>query len=187
MTKRDDKTGKLWASTRSPRLGQTKGAMEMSFGMIFSIILIIFFLSFAFFGIRTFLGVQDTAKTSKFLNDLQSDVEQVWKSSQTSQEKEYFLPGKKVQVCFADFSVDKRGGKAQIYDELKRAYYGDENLVFYPVVFGESESSEIIYLNLTRITENENPFCIENVDGKVRLRLTKDFTDSLVTITRVGS
>ena len=165
---------------------RVKGAMEMSFGMIFSIILIIFFLSFAFFGIRTFLGVQDTAKTAKFLNDLQSDVEQVWKSSQASQEKEYFLPVKKSQVCFADFSVSKRGGKAQIYDELKRAYYGDENLVFYPVVFGESESAEIRYLNLDRITENENPFCIENMDGKIKLRLTKDLGDALVTIARAG-
>ena len=161
-----------------------RGEMQISFGMIFSIILIIFFLSFAFFGIRTFLGIQDTAKTTKFLIDLQSDVEKVWKSSQVSQEKNYLLPGKKSSVCFADFKVQATGENAQIYSELKRAYYGNENMVFYPVSFDEIGSTEIKYLNLAEITRNENPFCIENINGKVKLRLTKDLSDALVTITR---
>lgn len=163
---------------------QRRGAMELSFGMIFSIILIIFFLAFAFFGIRTFLGIQDSAKTTKFLNDFQSDVEKVWKSSQSSQEKEYFLPKDKSEVCFADFDSSARGSKAGIYSELKRADYGRENLVFYPVIFGESESAEIRYVDLATITENENPFCIQNIEGKVKIRLTKDFNDALVKIER---
>lgn len=158
--------------------------MQISFGMIFSIILIIFFLAFAFFGIRTFLGIQDSGKTAKFLNDLQSDVEKVWKSSQASQVKEYSLPGERSYVCFADFDAPARGSRASFYDELKRAHYGRENMVFYPVEFEGTESAEIKYIDLDTITENENPFCIENVDGKVRLRLTKNFSDSLVTIER---
>ena len=111
--------------------------MQLSFGMIFSIILIVFFLAFAFFGIRAFLGVQDSAKTAKFLNDFQS-------------------------------------------------YYGKENIVFYPLDFEGTESAEIKYIDLASITENENPFCISNVNGKVKLRLVKDFSDRLVRITRIG-
>ena len=161
-----------------------KGQMQMSFGMIFSIILIIFFLAFAFFGIRTFLSIQDTAKTTKFLNDLQSDVETAWKSAQVSQEKEYFLPGKQSHVCFVDFSSAERGPQRQLYDELKRAYYGSENLVFYPLDFDEAGSATIRYIDLSEVTLNENPFCIENVDGSVKLRLTKGISDALVMIER---
>ena len=157
-----------------------KAQMQISFGMIFSIILIIFFLAFAFFGIRTFLGVQDSAKTAKFLNDVQSDIEKVWKSSQSSEEKEYFLPGKKSLVCFVDFLASARGSKAGIYNELKRADYGKENVVFYPLDFEGTESAEIKHIDLGAITEAENPFCLENINGKVKLRLTKDFSDSLV-------
>ncbi len=170
---------------RSESKRDKKGAMEMSFGMIFSIILIIFFLTFAFFGIKTFLGVQETAKTTKFLSDFNADVEQVWKSAQTSQEKEYFLPSKREKVCFADFSAPKQGADIGIYDELKRAYYGKENMIFYPVNFDGVESTQIKYIDIGKITISQNPFCISNVDGKVKLRLTKDFSDALVTITRV--
>ncbi|MEK6912762.1 MAG: hypothetical protein AABX26_02285 [Nanoarchaeota archaeon] len=169
---------------RSEKALGKQGAMEMSFGMIFSIILIIFFLSFAFFGIKTFLGIQDTAKTTKFLSDFKTDVEQVWKSPQASQEKEYTLPSKKEKVCFVDFSIPAKGTDGEIYGELKRAYYGKENMIFYPVVFEGVESVQIRYIDLSTITADANPFCIKNVDGEVSLRLTKDFADALVTITR---
>ena len=171
----------------SSGLGQSRGQMQISFGMIFSIILIVFFLAFAFFGIRAFLGVQGSGETAKFLNDFQSDVEKVWKSSQSSSEnEEYTLPAEKSFACFVDFSSSARGSKGSIYNELKRASYGKENIVFYPLDFEGTESAEIKYINLGTITENENPFCISNIDGKVKLRLTKGFEDSLVTIERVG-
>ena len=160
--------------------------MQLSFGMIFSIILIVFFLAFAFFGIRAFLGVQDSAKTAKFLNDFQSDVEKVWKSAQSSENEEYTLPAERSFACFVDFSSSARGAKNGIYNELKRAYYGKENIVFYPLDFEGTESAEIKYIDLASITENENPFCISNVNGKVKLRLVKDFSDRLVRITRIG-
>ena len=160
--------------------------MQLSFGMIFSIILIVFFLAFAFFGIRAFLGIQNSGETAKFLNDFQSDVEKVWKSEQSSENEEYSLPGKKSFACFVDFSSSARGAKNGIYNELKRAYYGKENIVFYPLDFEGTESAEIKYIDLASITENENPFCISNVNGKVKLRLVKDFSDRLVRITRIG-
>ena len=70
------------------------------------------------------------------------------------------------------------------YNYLKRASYGDENLVFYPISLEEIGSAKIKYINLAKTIENENPFCIKNVDGKVKLRLKKDFADALVTVTK---
>lgn len=163
---------------------QTRAQTEMSFGMIFSIILIIFFFGFAFFGIKTFLGIQDTAKTTKFLSDIRADVETVWKSSQTSQEKSYDLPKNRESVCFVDFTIPGKGPKDDIYRELKRAYYGKENMVFFPLNFDGVESIEVQHLDLDAITATENPFCLENKNGKINLRLEKDLDETLVTIKR---
>ena len=92
-----------------------KAQMQISFGMIFSIILIIFFLAFAFFGIRAFLSVQGSGETAKFLNDFQSDAEKVWKSAQSSENEEYTLPDERSFVCFVDFSSSAREiGRAHV-------------------------------------------------------------------------
>ena len=83
--------------------------MKLSFGMIFSIILIVIFIGFAFFAIQKFLGIQNSVQVGKFSNDFQLDVDKIWKGSQGSEEKEYFLPKKITFVCFTDYSSDKKG------------------------------------------------------------------------------
>lgn len=139
-----------------------KGQIKLSFGMIFSIILIIVFLAFAFYAIKIFLGIQDAAQTEKFINDLKSDIDRVWKSTESSEEKEYVLPSKIDAVCFRD-------------DEY-------ENLFFQSDKFFEGE--QINHIDTSKITSTENPFCIENVRRKVKLTLVKEIDEALVTITR---
>ena len=136
--------------------------MKLSFGMIFSIILIIFFIVFAFYAIQKFLGISDEVKMGKFKDNLQSDVEKMWKSSQGSQEVEYNLPSKINKVCF------------------KNNEY--ENLVFESDDFVQGYNMN--HIDIEKITENENPFCIENVNGKVKMTIKKNFEDVLVRIER---
>lgn len=161
-----------------------KGQIKLSFGMIFSIILIVIFLVFAFYAIKAFLKFQDSATKGKFLDDLKSDVDRVWKAAESSQERTYSLPSKIVSVCFVDFSTSATGRNAGIYSELKKAYYGVENFVFYPVGSSEVESAQIKNIDLVEMTKDENPFCIENVKGKLKLTLTKNFNDALVRVAR---
>ncbi len=139
-----------------------RGQMKLSFGMIFSIILIVIFIAFAFYAIKTFLGIQDEMKIGQFVNGLQSDVDKMWKGSQGSQEVEYLLPSKIESVCFKD-------------DEY-------ENLIFRSDDF--IGGKEIKHINITKITEAENPFCIENVKGKVKMIIKKDYGEALVEIIR---
>lgn len=160
-----------------------RGQLKLSFGMIFSIILIIIFLVFAFYAIKTFLGISDSVKTTRFVNDLQADIDTVWKSAQSSQEQEYFLPSKIEYICFVDFSISEKGEKENFYSELKRSYYGSENMVFYPFGSSETGSYEIKNIDLIEITQDENPFCIQNTNGKAELTLVKELNDALVTIT----
>jgi len=159
-----------------------KGQIELSFGMIFSIILIIIFLSFAFFVIKKFLDMKDALEAGRFASQLQDDVDKMWKSSQGSQEQEYIISSKIEKVCFADFDSNNAGNDSELYRKLKQVYYGNENLFFYPVGSGNGiDAIRIEYINIEKITEENNPYCIEN-NGKVKLTINKNFDEVLVNI-----
>lgn len=165
-----------------------RGQMELSFGMIFSIILIIVFLSFAIYAIIKFLDFQDKIKITKFAGpkgDLQSDVTDVWNNYGNARSEEYYIPSKIKYVCFADFSYGARGANSGKLDELKRYSRSGQNLFFYPPEKTNGfESAKIEYLNMTQMTESENPYCIENKEGMIKLFIKKKFGENFVIITR---
>ncbi|MFH1326732.1 MAG: hypothetical protein ABIH59_01230 [archaeon] len=145
-----------------------RGQMKLSFGMIFSIILIIAFLVFAFYAIRMFLGVTDSAKIVKFRENLQEDIDDLWKGTKGSQRIGYELPGKIEKVCFKD---------------PERDY--EYNLIFEPEdSVGGVEPININNIDIDKITEDENPYCIENKNRKINILLKKDFGDELVILER---
>ena len=162
-----------------------KAQLKLSFGMIFSIILIIIFIFFAFYAIQKFISVQNSVQVGKFSSDFQNDINRIWKGSQGLQKKEYFLPKKIIFVCFADYSSAGRGENKEFYDELELVYYENENLFFYPVGSAEGlNAKEMKHIDLTKTTETENPLCVENVKGKISFTIQKDFNEALVTITQ---
>ena len=163
----------------------SKAQMKMSFGMIFSIILIIIFLAFAFYVIKTLIEGQEKDLVRLFANDLKKDVESAWKGTQSSQEITYTLSKKIEYTCFVDYSSEERGVNEEFYRELRQGYYEYENLIFYPVGSVPGlDSVEIKYLNIEKITERDNPFCIENIDGKVKMTIKKNFGEEFVLIER---
>jgi hypothetical protein len=162
-----------------------KGQTNLSFGMMFSIILIIVFITFAFYAIGKFLDIQKATKTGQFIQAFKSDVDQMWRSSQGSQAVEYALPTSIEQVCFADFNSSKKGVRQILYSDLRFVYFTDENLFFYPVgSAGGVDSAKISNIDIFEITKNENPYCITNLNGKVNLTIKKELDVKLVTITR---
>lgn len=138
------------------------GVLDLSFGMIFSVILIIIFLAAGFYAITKFIALQQSIQIEKFMSDFQNDVDAMWKSPQGSQQVSYILPTKITSVCFK-------------VDEF-------ENLQFH--------STEIIggkmiqHLDIAKITEKENPFCISNIKGKVSFTIVKNYGETLVTVTK---
>ena len=139
-----------------------QGQIAMSFGMIFSIILIVFFIVFAFYGINKFLNLQKEVQIKSFINDLQNDVERMKKSYEGSQPKAYVVPTKIEKVCFID---------------------EDKNLR----LLGEkySDSKKINGINIEKILGNEKEYCIQNIDGKIKLKLEINYGETLVTIKRL--
>jgi hypothetical protein len=139
-----------------------RGAMEISFGMIFSIILIVVFLAFAFFGIRKIIDMQGVALSSQFKSDLQDDINKMWNGPQGQQQMKYNLPIKIDGVCIVDDNY--------------------ENLYFLPR--GKFSGTTLENIDIEQTLGSNNQLCFENNDGSVTMTLKKDFGENLVTILR---
>jgi hypothetical protein len=142
---------------------EKRGQMNLSFGMIFSIILIIIFLAFGFYAITKFLELQDSIQVEQFLSDVQDDVNTMWKSPQGSREVGYSLPSKIDSVCFFD------------YDEFENLKFTSERII---------SGGKINNIDIESISDRGNPLCIENIGGKVKMIISKNYGEMLITIGR---
>lgn len=157
---------------KSKRGSKLKGGqMQLSFGMIFSIILIIAFIAFSIYAIKKFLDFQNFIKIEQFADDLQKDIDDMWKSSQGSYEAEYSLPTKVNAVCF----------KIPIpEDDYENLYFDSERII-------PGKKIEHVNINKTLDAAGEEEFvCFENIKGKVKMILQKDYDEVLVTISQVS-
>ncbi len=134
----------------------------MSFGMIFSIILIIAFLAFAFYAIRSFLGMQQDVQINQFTENLQNDVDRLWKSTSGTKNVEYALPSKIEEVCF----------------------YLDEDSIYNMKLQQEKIFTEYNVKNIDIIEtlEGENQICKDVNEGKINFKLQKTYDNPLVKI-----
>lgn len=133
-----------------------KGQLKLSFGMIFSVILIIVFLVFAFYAIKMILGFVGTAKVGTFVNNFQSDVSKKWiDSGGGSQNYEYKLPEEVEEVCIDEDSL----------------------ISFKPFGTGrEFEDKKIEHLDIMEV------FCVDVVEGKINIRIKKSDDTALVSL-----
>ena len=144
--------------------------MKISFGIIFSIILIIIFLSVAIFGIKKFVGLQDTMKSEKIFYDLQQDIDKMWQSSRGAEKVSYRVPKKAEALCFQE----------QI--EGSEEY----NAYFIPREFEGEILNHIEWSQVKRHPHyQEEGLCFGVEYAKVTLMLEKDYEEEGVTITKV--
>ncbi len=139
-----------------------KGELNLSFGMIFSIILIVAFIVFAFYAIKKFIDFQDTINIEKFKDDLQYDIDSMWRSSEGSQPVEYILPKKITAACLKE-------------DEYENLYFESKNII---------PGKKLVHVDFDKTLDGKNFVCFENTNGKVNMILKKDFDEVLVTITK---
>jgi len=175
-----DKAGYLFANKKA------QGIFGMGFGMIFSIILIIFFIIVAFIAIKSFLDTQRCAQIGLFVGDLQEEVDKTWNSQKSDFEFKSRLPSKIKYVCFLDLDKDitSTGIMGNIGRELG-VYKGYiANMFLYPtepacnMVFHEIDHLDIDKI----ISEKKNPYCINVDDGSIKILIKKDFNEKLVSI-----
>lgn len=163
-----------------------KAQMELSFGMIFSIILIIAFVAFTVYGIYKFLEFRDSAQIGTFENNFAADVKTKWAGTEGAENHEYTLPGKIKAVCFIDTSPGHPVNDLEKKEELKWINLNEgENLFFYPInSAGNSGSAKIEHINIEDTTKEVNPFCVPNKNGKVKITIQKNYGENSVRILR---
>jgi hypothetical protein len=141
-----------------------KAQMKLSFGMIFSIMLIVFFLIFAFFGIKKLIETQQQTQINLFYQDLQNDIDKLWRSNSGSNEVRYTLSKKVMKVCFVDEEKN-----VELYEE-------DD---FFP-----SDTRKINHLNLKESLGEEEELCFETENSKVSFYLEKEYGKNQVIISK---
>ena len=161
---------------------KAEGFMGMGFGMIFSIFLIVIFIIVAVYAIKQFLDFKDCSTTGLFLSDLQSEVTNVFSKQASSFDFSKSLPSGIQYVCFANFSKELKGEYIDIGQDLSIYEGTGNNLFFYPRGKACVKTKRILNINLAEITKIDNPYCIQNVRGKVTIRVSKGFNQGLVTL-----
>jgi hypothetical protein len=157
----------------------------MSFGMIFSIILIVFFIATAFIGIKYFLSYQCTLQGNLLVKDLQGDIDKAWNSEKTILTFNSSMPScfDVDYICFIDFSKDPISAsniEINIYDNIKHSSYSaDKILYFYNEDSMVVKSSTIKHLDLSK----KNPVCFRVINDKVSIKIQKLEGNALVQAT----
>jgi len=158
--------------------------LGIPFNMLFAIILIIIFLAVAIYAIVMFLNLRKCADTASFKYDLQQEIDRAYSSDEASNEISLNLPSAIEKVCFIDLNKESKGKDKEKYSALKKTGLVNVNMFFYPLknACGNQKTGLISHINISEITKQDNPYCLENTDGKVKIRLEKSTFEALVKI-----
>lgn len=169
---------RLW-----PKSKRSQETLGIGFGVIFSIILIVFFIIVAGIVIKSFLDTQKCAELGIFVDRFEGDVKKTWNSQSFRGQFKGNLPGAIDYVCFANLS-NSITGEFEIQGYDLGLYEGKiANTFFYPTNKAcEMPYVQIDHLDVDRITEVDNPNCVPVVDGKIIIDIEKGLNDRLVNV-----
>lgn len=155
----------------------------MPFSMIFSILLIIFFIAAAFIAIRYFLNIQKCTQIAGFVDDFKNEINRAWNSQSSSYTYTSSLPSNIDYVCFINLTKnihDADPDWKDVYNDVKFTRSKEEpNFVIYPL----ESACDLGLIKLRHIRmPDRNPYCIVPEKGKISIKLEKTFEDPLVNI-----
>lgn len=153
--------------------------MGLPFSMIFAIILIVVFIIAAFMGVRFFLSFERTSGIGLFYQDLQKNVNDAWNGQSSSAHFKIDLPSGVKKVCFANLSATITNQNIGPDYVQEFSVYNANTFLIPPSAGQNMKWKRIKHINITRITERKNPYC---VDVAVGLTIKKGFYDKLVWI-----
>lgn len=163
-----------------------KGQMQLSFGMIFSIIIIVATIFVAFFVIRAFLNIGGCVDAGYFYESLDTKVDEAWRSSIVKDSFTLDAPPGIEEVCFGNLSQPLSGGSTktgEIYNSMKSAPYlvrSGANIFIYPP---EKVCKNMLSYHKLSHGTMSGFFCKEiGKDRKVNITMTKGAFDPLVKI-----
>ncbi len=141
-----------------------KGQLKISYNLIFSIILIVVFISFAIFAITKFTSTQENIKAKKLINDIQTEIDDVSRTSGSSLQESFNVPKGVEEICFEQ--QPENSEKPNIYSIPK------------DIVSGKISGIDWINTN-----PNGEKLCIEvNQQRKIYIWFNKDYGKTLVSL-----
>ena len=145
-----------------------KGQLQLSFGMIFSIIIIIVTVAVAFYVIKEFMVTSKCTEIRAFHDDLQREVDSVWRSAAAQVAYKRTVPSSVASICFGEPKSWNRK-TAQKEADAFDSYRGTaQNFFVYPVQCGRSVSvRQVSHVSIPQ------GFCVDPIKGEVRLTLSK--------------
>lgn len=160
-----------------------RGSLDISFGMIFSIILIITFVGLAIYVITIFLNTKNCAETGFFKDELQTEVDRAWNSDETSKTFNFNIPADIKEVCFFNVNSSQKGEFVQEYEDFKPYRLEKLNMYFYPIrnTCDGQRGYNIKHIDVNKMTIAKNPYCFENKNGKISVKI-EGYYSKLVTI-----
>ncbi|MEK6893168.1 MAG: hypothetical protein AABX07_03100 [Nanoarchaeota archaeon] len=157
------------------------GQIQLSFGMIFSVIIIAIVLFVAGYVITNFIKTRDCIQLGTFNKNLVNEVERAYRSQGQSLSFQGSLPAKINFVCFGNLN-----GPSSTADKPRQQYFKEhsmdnKNLFFYPII--ESCGSNINSYLLEHARSAEF-FCISTKSGKVELKISKEPLEALAKLSK---
>ena len=156
-----------------------KGQIDISFSMIFSVILIVLIIGVAFYAISFFLNLSECNKIAFFYNDLKEETQKAVKSAGYRDEFKKILPEKIEWVCFGDLKAESDRKYDEIKEELRRYSNLDKNVFVYPS--RKACDNNLAYYKIEDV-KIEGFFCVENEQGEVVFSIEKESSDKEVEI-----
>jgi hypothetical protein len=164
-----------------------RASIEISFGMIFSIILVVALIGVAVYAILAFVNIGKATTITQFQKDIQNEIDLLWGASIANKVVEFSLPNKITHLCFGDLKSSNFNREfIKQRDELNRYASNFEkensNIFLYPVLVSE----EFAYNQIDKVDFSllKNDFdCFETRSGRVKIKLIKEDFNPLVKIT----
>ncbi|MSS74465.1 hypothetical protein EXS72_02385 [Candidatus Pacearchaeota archaeon] len=163
-----------------------RGAIELSFGMIFSIIIMIAIIGVAVYAITSFLQIGKTSQISLFHQKFQNTVDEIWSSSITNKIVSFSLPSSIELICFGSLIGTNYN---PLYERKFKEFVKYSNLheqrntnrFLYPIDTAKNFAySKTEKIDVTELTGSFD--CFEINSGNVKIRFEKNEFDSSVKI-----
>lgn len=158
-----------------------RGQIQISFGMIFSIIIIIAILAVGAYIIIHFMSLSDCTTAGLFYKDLQKTVDEAWAAPASKSVMTDTLPSSVQYVCFGTLTQVARSTDAQRKSDLMDSYKFSktENAFMYPAGGACKGDTGKIVINHA---QTDLFFCQKVEGGQIKVIITKGSTDALAKI-----
>jgi len=164
-----------------------RGSIEISFGMIFSIIVMVAIIGVAVYAITVFLNVGKVTEIGLFHQRFQETVDDIWSSAVTNRAVSFSLPKSIELVCFGSIANPLNDNKySDELNELRDYSSGFQQQNTNTFLYPPSKADDFAFKKVEKIDVSSlGTFdCFEVKNGKVNIRLSKNEFDSLVKVGR---